>query len=70
MSDPRQLSQLAMDVLAVCGGRIRKLPYSKEQGDALCRLVDLGLAEHVIEDDQPTAYTTPRGDQALRDLGL
>ena len=70
IADPRTLSQLEMDVLAVCGGFVRKLPYNNEQGEALCRLVDLGLAEHVIEDDQPTAYTTERGAKVLRDLGI
>lgn len=69
VQNPRELSYLEMDVLAVCAGHVRKLPYDKAQRDASKRLVSLGLIEYAMEDDQPTAYATPRGHRALRDLG-
>jgi hypothetical protein len=64
------LSPLEKDVLAACGGLIRKLPYDDDQIAATARLLSLGLVERVMDADQPTACTTSRGDDVLRNLGV
>ncbi len=61
-----ELSPLEQDVLAVCGGLVRKLPYDAAQTAATVRLVSLGLVQFVMVDDQPTHVTTPAGDEVLR----
>ena len=60
------LSPLEQDVLAVCGGLVRKLPYDEAQIAATKRLEKLGLVHFVMDDDQPTHITTDAGDDILR----
>lgn len=63
-----KLSTLEQDVLAVCGGYVRRLKYDSAQVEATQRLEDLGLIHFCMDEDQPTHYTTPKGDAMLRRL--
>jgi hypothetical protein len=60
------LSPLEKDILAVCGGLVRQLPYDAAQVTATERLEKLGLVRFVMDDDQPTHVTTGAGDDWLR----
>jgi hypothetical protein len=60
------LSPLEQDILAVCGGLVRQLPYDDAQVAATKRLEKLGLVQFVMDCDQPTHVTTDAGDDVLR----
>lgn len=64
------LSELEKKILAQCAGRVVSggLPYNAEQRAAQQRLAREGLIYHTMEDDQPTAYTTDRGEAILREI--
>lgn len=62
-----KLTELERDILAVCAGEIRRLPYNKEQSVAQRRLSDLGLISCGLEDDQPTCWITDAGRAALKE---
>lgn len=61
----QQLSELEINLLRVGNGEVVKLPYNNAQAIAQSWLVRDGMMEAVMEDDQPTAYTTERGKAFL-----
>jgi hypothetical protein len=65
----KALSDLELRVLRAAGGQVvAGLDYGPEQSLATERLCHRGLIRFTYDDDQPTYYTTPQGDDVLSSL--